>query len=514
MKVLTGRAKAAIMKAAEQRGVLQRLRAKQDQIAVAGRYSPYYAETPLAAQRTFIEDDQANVILYGGQVGGGKTAGLLMRAARGVHDSQYTYLVLRKTLSDMSKPGGILDLARRMFRESATWVEKDSAMVFESGARIVFGPCENLRDAQNRYQGPAFTGGIGIDEAGLIKWEVIEWLQSRIRGPKGVAWKASMDLTANPQGINHDELVEYFGLDPEGKGTAGVREGYRYIPASLYENPYLDHAEYEQQFKYMQPHLRDALLRGSWAVRVPGTFFNEEMFHLVEPHEVPAFWTWVRCWDIALTGTSDKTGSLRAAYDEEAAIEYHEGHLLESWTANEAIKAIRRQAEEDGPGTMVVVDNDNLTRGLVQALVNDHGWTALEYDDENAAVKYHHARSAGRLVVMFIPTKVQNVPNKSQKIARAEDAMAQIYEGRHRMVRSEGADQHIGQLVRLKGERGDADEALDLLGLAYKATRKIGTPRLNQVADKSAQFELTPSEQLAMSDAERRRQARRRLRGA
>ncbi len=514
MKVLSARAKAAIMKAAEQRGVLQRLRAKQDQIAVAGRYSPYYAETPLAAQRKFIEDKEHLVTLYGGQVGGGKTAGLLMRAARGVDDPQYSYLIIRKSLSDMDKPGGILFLARQMFRESAVWKAAGSAMVFASGARIVFGPCENMKDAVDRYQGLEFSGGIGVDEAGLIDWEILQWLQTRIRAPKGVDWMPSMDLTANPLGVNHDQLVEYFGLDPEGKGTEGVREGYRYIPASLYDNPYLDHEAYEQKFKYLQPHVRDALLRGSWAVRVPGRFFNEEMFHLVEPHEVPAFWTWVRCWDIALTGTSDKTGSLRAAYDEEAAIEYHEGHLLESWTANEAIKAIRRQAEEDGPGTMVVVDNDNLTRGLVQALVNDHGWTALEYDDENAAVKYHHARSAGRLVVMFIPTKVQNVPNQSQKIARAEDAMAQIYEGRHRMVRSEGADQHIAQLVRLKGERGDADEALDLLGLAYKATRKIGTPRLNQVADKSAQFELTPSEQLAMSDAERRRQARRRLRGA
>lgn len=516
MSALADKYRALIMRQAEKRNLLQVMRADDqgDEPKVApGQFSPYYRQVPLPAQRDFIEDSESDRLLYGGQVGGGKTAGLLMRAARGVHDSQYTYLILRKTLSDMDKPGGILFLARHMFRESAQWSAKDSAMIFPSGAMIVFGPCENLRDAQQRYQGPAFTGGIGIDEAGLIDWDVIEWLGTRIRGPKGVSWKASLDMTANPLGVNHDQLVEYFGLDPEGKGTEGQREGYRYIPASLYDNPYLDHAAYEQQFKHLQPHVRDALLRGSWAVRVPGRFFSEEQFTYVDPHEVPAFWNWVRVWDLALTGHGDLTGSLRAALDEQTGLEYHEGHLLEAWEANVAIKHVRRQAEIDGPGTLVVMDGDNMQRALVQALVNEHGWTLLEEDDEHAAPKFHAARSAGRFSVMLVKTSSKaSVSTLTGKVRRAEDAIAQVYEGRQRMVRSEGADKHVAQLVRLTGKKGDADEALDLIGLAYKAVRKIGTPRLSAVADTSARFEPTSSEQLLRMETERMSARRRRLR--
>lgn len=489
-----------IMREAEKRGILQRYRAKQAQQESAGQYSPFYRETPLPAQLKFIESRKRR-ILFGGQVGGGKSLAMLMRAARGVHDPQYEYLILRKTMADMLKPNGILDLAKKMFKQTAVWVEKESAMIFPSGAKIVFGPCENLRDAQNRYQGPAFTGGIGIDEAGLMKWDVIQWLGTRIRGPKGVSWRPSLDLTANPGGLCHDELVEHFGLL---EGTE-CRDDYQYIPASLYDNPFIDAAEYELQFKDLAPHVRQALLEGSWAVKVPGVYFSEDQFIWVDPREVPAFWTWVRVWDIGVTGKKDPTASLRAAFDESTGIEWHEGHTMALLTANQAQKAIIAQAQSDGPGTVVVIEEDNVSRSIVQGLVADHGWLELDYKDPDVSAKFAAARSKGQFSIM-------TVKMRGGKVERAEHGIGQIHDGRHRIVRSKGADAHVTQLTRMTGAKDEHDEALDLIGMAWKATRKIGTPRLSEVEDTSSRFIQTQSEVEAKQFAESERLRLNRLR--
>lgn len=490
--------RAAILSEAEARGILAQRRAKQER---ADRYSPFYHWTPLKDQRAFIEDDESQVILYGGQVGGGKSVGLLMRGCRGVDHPAWSYLIIRKKMVDMVKPGGILDLARTAFRNTgAKWSEERQAFIFPSGASITFSPCVNLRDAQERFQGPAFTGGIGIDEAGLLPWEVMEWLPTRMRKPTDVPWNTtSLDLTANPQGICHAELVKHFGLDPENVSPELKRKGYRYIPASLYDNPYLDHKEYEKQFIHMPAEQREALLKGRWDVRMPGKYLSEQMFRLIEAKDAPLFDLRARVWDIGVTGETDPTASLLAAWDEETNTDYHLHRTHELLKAVDAREHIVKQALIDGPSVVQCIDDDNVSRTLVQDLVQNYGFIELFWDDKNVAVKANEAKAKKGLAIMLVPTKSR------KKLERAEAAIHQYYAGNVVTVQADWTSEQITLLTRLSGRKDEHDEDLDLIGLAQRATRRLQT-RVSE--DGHAPHLPLTEEQIALAAEKKRRRKR------
>ena len=80
----------------------------------------------------------------------------------------------------------------------------------------------------------------------------------------------------------------------------------RFIPANLYDNPYLaDDGAYEANLLSLPEHQRKQLLEGSWDI-VEGAAFPEwnRLIHVVDPFEIPKSWTRFRCADYGYSDAS------------------------------------------------------------------------------------------------------------------------------------------------------------------------------------------------------------------
>ena len=73
----------------------------------------------------------------------------------------------------------------------------------------------------------------------------------------------------------------------------------RFIPASLFDNPYLaDSGDYETMLLSMPEHQRKQLLEGNWDVNEGAAFpeFNRQI-HVVDPYDIPNSWAKFRACD-------------------------------------------------------------------------------------------------------------------------------------------------------------------------------------------------------------------------
>ena len=170
-----------------------------------------------------------------------------------------------------------------------------------------------------RYQGQAFNY-IAFDE--LTQWSTSfawDYMRSRLRSA-APELGLYMRATTNPGSVGHQWVKKMF-IDPSKPNEpfwatnieTGDRLEYpkghtkagqplfkrRFIPASLFDNPYLaDSGDYETMLLSMPEHQRKQLLEGNWDVNEGAAFpeFNRKI-HVVEPYDIPSGWTKFRACD-------------------------------------------------------------------------------------------------------------------------------------------------------------------------------------------------------------------------
>jgi hypothetical protein len=272
-----------------------------------------------AAQQAAI-NCRAELLLFGGQSGGGKTSFMAADAMQEYRNPYLRSLILRQTLTEMAE---MSDQMQRMYEPlGARWKRPNkieaAAWVFPNGGYITPGYMRHEKDL-NRYQGNP-KSHIALDESGQHPEKTVRrllgWLAAPIRhnlfvrarfganpGGPGHGWQMAVFLRGKcpvhfPADHEDDRPHEtsvypgrvYYGARwPSDDGP--VMKTTAFIPARLIDNPFYDKVKMDS-LKSQTAAIQQQLLYGCWC-NAEGLYFPFlRPEHLVPIQTVPEQWWW------------------------------------------------------------------------------------------------------------------------------------------------------------------------------------------------------------------------------
>lgn len=251
-------------------------------------------------------------VFYGGARGGGKTYSLIIDPLRYCDNPNHSALLIRRTIPELRD---IIHESHKIYKRlypKANFKQQEKVWYFPSGARIEFGYAENAEDAE-RYRGRAYNW-IGVDELPQYADDsVYNLLKSSLR-TSDPTLPTHLRSTGNPGNIGSLWVKKKF-IDPAPVNTRFTEENeihdivkkekrivqrtLRYIPAKVWDNPYLLHDDsYISALASLPEEKRRQMLEGDWDV-LEGSAFSEfdRDVHVIEPFVIPSDWPRFRAAD-------------------------------------------------------------------------------------------------------------------------------------------------------------------------------------------------------------------------
>ena len=370
---------------------------------------------PSPGPQTLAWFSKADVLLYGGQAGSGKS-GLICGLALEKHHQS---LLMRRNGVDLQGGGGLIEDLLRLNRTRDGFSGASPPTLKTSDGRIItFGSATNIGDEQ-KYQGRA-RDLLGIDEATQFAETQVRflmgWLRTVKEGQRTRAvlatnpplssvgeWVIGMfrpwlDLT-HPNPAQHGELrwfittadgdIEVDGPSPvQRDGQTLIPTSRSFIPGTLLDNPFIKTDDYQKQLDALPEPYRSSARDGNFmAARaddafqvIPTHWIREAQarWHPEPPAHAPMS---ALAADIA-QGGADNT-ILSARYDAWfAPLEVKPGR--ETPTGNEVaglIVAMRRN------GCTVVIDMGGGYGGSTMMRLKDNGIDVVGHKGAEASVK-------------------------------------------------------------------------------------------------------------------------------
>jgi len=438
---------------------------------------------PQPGPQTAFLQSRADIAVFGGAAGGGKSYSLLLEPCYHTGNGSFRCVLFRRTVPMIRQPGGLWDASRNIYvRLGAEAREQSLEWRFPSGAVVKFAGMELEADCYG-WQGSEIAL-LCFDELTQFSERQFFYLLSRNRSTCGV--KPYVRGTCNPDsdswlrtflawwiddasglpiaeragvlrwfarredaltwGDTRQELVAQFGSEAEPKSVT-------FIPARVSDNKLLLQRDpaYVSNLKALPLVERERLLSGNWNVRpAAGNYFHREWFTIVDapPQEIVRR---VRYWDRAATekrSDNDPDATVAVLLSKDRAGVYYVEHVLKMFASPHRVeKSMKTCAGADGPETIVAYMQDPGSAGVAEAQA-----TARALDGFNV----RFATATG------------------DKETRAKSISAQSESGNVKIVRGLWNDEFLRVLENFPA--GKHDDEVDALSGAYEQIGGRGAP--------------------------------------
>lgn len=287
---------------------------------------------PQPKQQEFI-DNIADIVIFGGAAGSGKTASLLIDFAQDkfVSNPNYRACILRRTYPEINSPGGLADESKNLYIPLGSTLTKNPyEWTFPRNSKIAFRHLQHDKDIYG-FQGSQITR-IGFDELVHFTEEQFFYLLSRNRSTCGI--RPQVRCTCNPDAESWVAKMISWWIDPVSglpiKERSGIvryfirfqqdliwgdsdaelkakypnlePKSFSFIPATIYDNQILlkENPSYLSNLMALHPVEKARLLEGNWKIKYEaGSIFDRSWFTIVDrPTQDGAE---VRFWDLAAT---------------------------------------------------------------------------------------------------------------------------------------------------------------------------------------------------------------------
>lgn len=425
----------------------------------------------------------ADLAVYGGAAGGGKSFALLLEATRHLNNPRFGAVIFRRNSTDILKEGALWDESQPLFK-AVGGVPREGKLdwSFPSGAAVSFSHLEHEKDKYG-WQG-AQVPLIAFDELTHFTRSQFWYMFSRNRSTSGVRPYVRASCNPDPDSFVAG-LVEWY-VDPDTGYAVPERSGvlrhfvrrgddllwadhpqqlldrfpdltrhdvksFTFVASNVYDNKILLDKDpgYLGNLKAQDTVNRERLLRGNWKIRpAAGLYFRRSYFEVVDA--APAGSRAVRCWDLAATaaaegGTPDWTVGLRMSRDAHGT--FYVEHVERLQASPEGVeRAILNTAASDGRSVSVRLPQDPGQAGKAQA-------------------KY----LAGKLAGFNVRTERVT----GDKVTRASPASSQAEAGNIKVVRAAWNEAFFAELEGFPGT--GKDDQVDALSDAV-AELAAGTP--------------------------------------
>ena len=430
-------------------------------------------------QEAFLSS-AADIVIYGGGAGGGKTFSLLLDPIRHLHNPRFSALIVRSSYPQIKMPGGLIDASMQLYPylggrfkiAALTWE-------FPSGAKIVFRHLRFDKDAHN-FQGSEIPA-ILFDEATQISEYCWNYLASRNRSTCGI--RPYIRASCNPDPEHHLRTLIDWWLGDDGfpiQERSGVLRHFErldgqlvwfdhptdhsrsltFIPSRVTDNPALlqVNKDYLATLRSLPLIERERLLEGNWAIKpMAGKVFRTDWFKLLPPTPQPNLTRTLRSWDFASTrerqGTDpDATASVKLGLMQNGGVlilDVTVDHLTPAGVTTR-LQAI---AAADGPGTAIRWQRDPGQAGEYQ---NQHLRSLLTgYDAKGLTLNLSKLDRAGPL-------------------SRAAE-FGEVY-----LLQAPWTHSFINELVSFPD--GAHDDQVDAAAQGYMELTGVGVPRFGTAA--------------------------------
>ncbi|HSA05942.1 MAG TPA: phage terminase large subunit [Candidatus Gastranaerophilales bacterium] len=413
--------------------------------------NPYIPVIPTDKQLEFLLNFDKE-ILYGGAAGGGKSAALLMAALMFVEDPDYKGLILRRTYSQLTLPGALMDMSFEWLGGTdAKWCGQEKQWIFPSGATLNFGYLDAEQD-KYRYQGAAFHF-VGFDELTQFSEAQYTYLFSRTRKMNDSKIPLRFRSASNPGGIGHEWVKDRFITQnsPERK----------FVPATIQDNPHLEKESYLENLSNLDPVTRKQLQEGNWDVIQGGNFFRQEKFEVVDIYPKNAHS--VRYWDLAATQEcsnkdSDYTAGVKIC--EQNGIYWIVDVIRKKLSPAGVESLIRQTAELDGIRAEIFMEQEPGSSGL------------------NTISHYARNILAGYCF--------KGVKSTGSKILRAKPLASAVENNNVKLVRGAWNREFINECAVFP-QKGFHDDMVDAASGAFQQLQKGGAVQISsQKLDRSS----------------------------